>query len=103
MNHEASEMSTENSVKTGEFDLIRGEFSPEESLEILDYLIDKKINFHQTKIFSQEIRYGEVDEKSKQRCEELKKSKAAVREFIQKAREQGGQLRIKSNLNLEII
>lgn len=103
MTKSAAEWNEQKSSLQAAHDLIRGEFTPEESLEILDYLIDKKINFHQLKSFSKEIREGVVDQMSVQRCEELKATKASIREMIQLAREQGADLRIRSTLSLEII
>ncbi len=90
-------------VEKADYDLIKGDFTPEEALEILSYLIDKKINFHELKTFSNEIRFGQVDQKSLKRSEELKQSKAAIKEFIQIAQEQGKTLRIKSSVTVEVI
>lgn len=87
----------------GEFDLINGDFSVEEAMEIINHLIDKKINFHQLKSFSHEIRFGEPDQNSVKRSKELKESKMYANELIQLAKEQGGALRIKSSLSIEII
>jgi len=86
-----------------DYDMIRGDFSPEEAKEILNYLLDKKISFHHMKTFGTEIRFGEVDQKSVQRCEELKQTKAAVNEFIHAVKDQGKHLRIKSTLSFEIV
>ncbi len=90
-------------IDKAEYDLIRGDFSPEEALEILTYLIDKKINFHHVKNFGSEIRFGEVDQNSVKRCEELKQSKASIKEMAKLAMEQGKTLRIKSSVQIEIL
>jgi hypothetical protein len=91
------------SIEKVDHDLIRGDFTPDEALEILCYLIDKKINFHQVKTFTNEIRFGEVDKSSAKRCEELKQSKASIKEIVQLAKEQGHDLRIKSSVTIEIL
>lgn len=85
------------------YDLIKGEFTPDEALEILVYLFDKKINFHQLKSFSSEIRFGDEDQKSVKRYKELKLSKASMVEFMQSAKEQGRKLKINSNVTIEIL
>lgn len=84
-------------------DLIKGEFSPEDASEIINHLFAKKINFHERRNFSDEIRLGEVDQTSKERIKELKQSKASLNEFLSYAKEQGKTLRIKSSISVEII
>jgi hypothetical protein len=90
-------------VEKSEFELIKGEFSPEESLEIINHLIVKKIHFHRMKSFSQEIRFGEVDSHSLQRTKELKQAKKAVKELIDFAEAEGKTLKITSNISIELI
>ncbi|MCB0494412.1 MAG: hypothetical protein KDC93_18570, partial [Cyclobacteriaceae bacterium] len=84
-------------------ELIKGDFSPDDALEIINHLITKKITFHELRSFSSEIRFGEVDQKSIDRSKELKQSKASVEKFIQQAKEQNKTLRIKSNILIELI
>lgn len=90
-------------VEKAEYDLIKGNFTPEEASEIINYLIDKKINFHELKTFSTEIRFGQVHEKSVKRSEELKQSKSAFKEFIQLAEYKGKTLRLKSSVTVELL
>ncbi|MEN2280886.1 hypothetical protein AAGF08_02025 [Algoriphagus sp. SE2] len=89
--------------KINDQDLIKGDFSPEEASEIINHLFAKKINFHERKNFSDEIRFGEVDNNSKERIKELKKCKASLNEFMELAKKQGKNLRIKSSISVEII
>ncbi len=84
-------------------DLIKGEFSPEDASEIINHLFAKKINFHEIKNFSNEIRFGEADLKSKERIIELKEGKASLNEFLKDAREKGKNLRIVSSISVETI
>lgn len=84
-------------------DLIKGDFTPENALEIINHLFGKKINFHERKNFSHEIRFGEVDQNSKERIKELKEGKASLFEILQEAKEKGKNLRIKSTVSVEII
>lgn len=83
--------------------LIKGDFSPEDASEIVNHLFAKKINFHERKNFSHEIRFGEVDQNSKERIKELKQCKASLNEFLEQAKKQGKNLKIKSSISLEII
>ena len=94
---------SESSEKRESYDLIKGDFTSDEALEILTYLIDKKINFHHRKAFSSEIRFGQVDETSVKRGEELKKSKQKIKKFMKHAQEQGLQVRLSSNVSVEIL
>ncbi len=103
MENSELELKESNIATQANYDLIKGDFTTEESQEILSYLINKKINFHQLKSFSTEIRFGEVDTKSSKRCEELIESKASISKFIQSAKEQGKTLRIKSTVTIEAI
>lgn len=103
MENSELELKESNIATQANYDLNKGDFTTEESQEILSYLINKKINFHQLKSFSTEIRFGEVDTKSSKRCEELIESKAFISKFIQSAKEQGKTLRIKSTVTIEAI
>jgi hypothetical protein len=90
-------------IEKKQYELIKGDFSPDDALEIINHLITKKITFHELRSFSSEIRFGEVDQKSIDRSKELKQSKASVEEFIQQAKEQNKTLRLKSNISIELI
>ncbi len=98
-----TEVMTNEEIKTSEHDLIRGEFSPEDAREIINYLISKKINFHETRNFSSEIRFGEVDHNSIKRAKELEQSRKSINTLIQQAEGEGKSLRISSNISIEII
>ena len=56
------------------FTLIDGDFSTQESREILQNVFSSKIQFHQLKNFSAQERYGKDDEKSSKRIPELRNS-----------------------------
>ena len=89
--------------KTAAFDLIKGEFSAEEAQEILMHMLHKKISFHEMKIFSKDIRFGETDEVSIKRIEELRKTKNECKAFLKEAIESGRKLRVKTYTEIEII
>ena len=96
----------DNELKVAEInqqDLIKGEFSPEEASEIINHMISKKINFHELKNFSSEIRFGSIDKNSKERIEQLKACKASLNETLQEAKKLEKSLRITSSISVEII
>ncbi len=77
-------------------ELIKGDFTPDDASEIINTMITKKIDFHRARNFSSEIRFGKKDEKSLARAEELEKSKRAINEVINLAKEQNKNIRIDS-------
>jgi hypothetical protein len=88
---------------TGNYDLIKGDFTPEEGLEIISHLLDKKINFHELKIFSQDIRFGQEDAASLKRISELKACIEQMKELSKEAKLSGKTLRVKSSISVELI
>jgi hypothetical protein len=90
-------------VDNAHHDLVRGDFSPEEALDILTHLISAKINFHDLRSFSLQVRFGMVDENAALRTKELKESREAVKELIREASAQGKNLRINSSISIELI
>ena len=98
-------MNTKNQLqeKAVAFDLIKGEFTAEEAQEILMHMLQKKISFHEMKIFSKDIRFGETDEASIKRIEELRKTKNECKAFLKEAIENGRKLRVKTYTEIEMI
>lgn len=86
-----------------EHDLVRGEYSASDAQEIINHLISKKINFHEMRNFSHEIRFGEVDQSSIKRTKELIQARETMNEVIKEAQTTGKNLRIKSTISIEII
>jgi hypothetical protein len=84
-------------------DLVKGDFTPEEASEIINHLLTKKINFHELRSFSSEIRFGETDQDSILRVKELMQSRKSLNNMIKQAQETGKTLRIKSTISIEII
>ena len=85
------------------FELINGEFSHAEAMEILVDLFSKKINFHELKSFSHLIRVGEEDSKSSARIKELMDAKQQIREMLEDAGQDGRSVRLKSTISIELI
>lgn len=89
-------------IKTDQ-ELIRGEFSPEDAHDILNHVIKKKINFHDMRNFSSQIRFGKSDEKSLARIKELELSRSTMNELIEKAKLEGKSLRIDATIFMELV
>lgn len=96
-------MEENKTVAKGSFDLIKGDFSPEEALELVNDLFFRKINFNELKNFSQQIRFGEKDSKILDRINELKVSREAASDLIAEAKAAGKALRVKSTITIEIL
>ena len=90
-------------MTTGTFELVRGNFSPQEARELVNDLFSKKINFNELKIFSEEIRYGHKDQHLKQRVMELKQSREQANLLIAEAEQEGKTLRIDSSISLDLL
>lgn len=84
-------------------DLIKGDFDAHEAEEIINHMINKKINFHECKNFSSEIRLGISNEKSLERIQELKVSAEALKELINEAKETNMKLRVSSTISVELL
>jgi hypothetical protein len=90
-------------IKQGNYNLIQGDYTPEEALEIISHLLMKKINFHERKSFGQLIRFGIEDEASMKRIEELKVCKEAVKEMVREAKLSGKTMRVRSSITIDLI
>lgn len=98
-----SELTEKELTTISEESLIHGEFTPDDASEIINHMISKKINFHERRNFSSQIRFGEVDQHSVVRIQELKACKASLNAVIQQAKEQGKKLRVSSSISVELI
>lgn len=98
-----TELTEKKPVELQEYDLIKGDFSPEDASEMIYHMISKKINFHEHRNFSSEIRFGEVDQHSVERIQQLKASLSSFYAVINEAKEQGRNLRISSTISVELI
>ena len=84
--------------------LVDGEFTPAEAGDIINALLDQKINFHKLQRLT--IWEGNVNGNCSfpnTRIEELEREKEIAREFFKMARENGSMLKIKGNLEIELI
>lgn len=97
------EMEPTTAEKTSIHTLIKGEFQAEDAAEIINHMLMTKVNFHERRNFSSQIRFGKNDEASLQRIEELEEAKGEIRELIQLAKANERSMRITSNISIELI
>lgn len=86
-----------------EIELINGIYTPEEAQEVVTHVLLKKINFHEMRDLSQQIRFGLKDENSKVRIEELKASLEAFRKLTKEATLSGKSVKLESKISVEFI
>jgi hypothetical protein len=90
-------------TKKQKIQLVKGEFTPSEALDIIRSLIDEKINFH--KIQRLQLWEGSHSCNTDQldgRIQELEKEKQVAKEFIAGMRAQGKKLSINGVLEIKI-
>ena len=92
-----------NSTNKHEFQLIEGEFLPEEAIKLLMSLLNNKINFHQLESFSNQIRNGNDVSHSRKRVEYLKQSIEDVKLILKDAESKGKQLKIDSIIQITLV
>lgn len=83
------------------FDLIKGNFSPEECKEVILGLVNYKISFHEKKSFSSEIRTGKPDQASLKRIKELKVIRDTLAQHFNEAERDGVELSVTSSVSIE--
>ncbi len=85
------------------FKLIDGDFSAQESLELLKNVFSSKIQFHQMKNFSSQERFGHDDENAMIRIPQLKQCIDEIAKIIESAEYQEHQFEIKSDIVIRFI
>jgi hypothetical protein len=88
--------------KIERLNLIEGSFSNEEASEILMNIFLTKINFHEKKNFSSQIRYGSDNETSKKRIPELKMQIEKLLEIVAEAKSKNQKMMITSEINIAL-
>lgn len=68
-----------------EFELVNGNFSPEEAKTVINSLINSKINFHNLEDFSNSIRFNSDSSNSKIRIEQLNEIKTKINQLLTEA------------------
>jgi hypothetical protein len=82
--------------------LIEGRFSDEEAKEILMNIFSTKINFHNIKNLSSQVRYGTDDETANKRISELNKEIEKLSLIISKAKSENKKLEITSEIRVSL-
>ncbi len=90
-------------MKYQKFKLIKGEYLPKDSREILQNVFSGKIQFHNMKNFSSQERYGKDDKNAVKRIPQLKKSLGKIIKMIETAERNGEQLEIKSEVVIRFV
>jgi hypothetical protein len=78
-----------------EFNLVLGNYSPEEAATVLLSLINSKINFHELDAFRQHERGEGCPERSKRRVQELTESRQQVRGLLERSKQDGLTITLK--------
>lgn len=83
--------------------LIDGEYTPQEAASILLAVIEEKIKYHNIHILSHEERFNVSNESSIKRLKELKQSREEICQLVELAKSDNKRLKIKSNINIELV
>ncbi len=86
-----------------QFEVIKGNFMPDEAREILLSIINKKIDFHNIKNLSSEIRLSKPDQFSQERIRSLRKISDQIKELIKQAKDADCELAIESTIQLALV
>lgn len=87
---------------TTKFSFIDSELPYKDAKELLTELFKYKINFHKVKNFSSIIRYDKTDVDSIQKIEELTKSRDAMMQYLESAKEENRMVTIFSDFHISI-
>lgn len=95
---------TQVKTETQTINLIEGKFTPSEASDIINAMLDKKINFHNI----QTLRINEGDhndpcQHDNERLKELLIEKARLKDITSEIRMQGKRLQIDAIINIKVI
>ena len=82
---------------------IDGTFNTEDASEILLAVLNDKINFHSTLLFSNTERFGVDASNSQLRIKELRADKERVVAMMKEAKESGALVKVGSTISIELI
>lgn len=86
-----------------DYKLIEGVFNPSDAEKVLLSVLNSKISYHTLESFSSEIRNEGDTERSQKRIAELKESTIAAKKLVEYAKEHGLQLKINSQIVVELL
>ncbi|MDE3125842.1 MAG: hypothetical protein KGK14_10030 [Bacteroidota bacterium] len=84
------------------FKLIEGDFSVVEAKELLTNLYSNKIQFHSSKNFSTQERFGHPHEGSLKRIPELKATLTEICQLLDALKQTDSRLNISANITIQI-
>ncbi len=86
-----------------EFKLVKGQFSAQETKQILFTLINDKIKFHQLDLFSKSERNTGNKVFSQLRIKELNECKQELDSFLELAKEKNLEIKINGDITLNLV
>lgn len=94
---------TENTAATQDITLIDGLFNATDAADIIDAVLNVKINYHKLKRLSiTEGNSDDICEYDNSRINELIEAKETAREYFKNVRLNGGKLKIDSTISISI-
>jgi hypothetical protein len=83
--------------------LIEGDFTPSEAADVINAVLNVKINFHKLQRLSRtEGDSGDTCEYDNNRIDELLTSQENAKAFFKKIRQEGGKINIESIISIDI-
>ncbi|MEZ7498026.1 hypothetical protein QO200_04670 [Flavobacterium sp. Arc3] len=95
-------MEQKTTVQKMTFDLIDGTFLPNETMEIINHIIQKKINFHELRNFSEKIRFGIQNDNSGERIIALTSYQKQLASYVEQLDSTDQILDIKATISIKI-
>lgn len=89
-------------IKTEKLNFIEGTFLDEEAKEILLHVFLTKIQFHEKKNFSSQVRFGKDDETANKRIPELKNEMDKINQIVAEAKALNKKLVITSDITVSL-
>ncbi|GGG36850.1 hypothetical protein GCM10011414_02770 [Croceivirga lutea] len=97
-------MTTTETRTTQKINLVEGEFSASEALDVVQSLLNEKINFHKLQRLSWSEGCSTADTAyPDSRIQELENEKKILKDFIAQIRQHGNKLRIHGTLNISLV
>lgn len=103
MTNKTMEFQTVDEAVGLEMDLINGMYGSEEAFEVTQQLLLEKINFLEMKKFSQEIRFGQVEQHILDRLKELNAASKEIGEFMKQNTDPEARFKIISKISINKI
>ena len=86
-----------------QFNIIEGEFTPEEAREILMNLLCEKIRFHEVQVLAKQERREDGLVRNEERISDLKATRSKLKELIKMTEQAGGSLKLSAVLSVQAL